>query len=88
MFDMLEDIDDRTLARINILSRLTEPGVAIVYTKGERRILIKRRTPIPAKITFAGENTCKIDIRTRIAEIWPLEIYETNTLTESSRKRV
>jgi len=27
------------------------------------RMRTKRRTPTPAKITFAGENTCKINVR-------------------------
>ena len=38
------------------------------------------------KITFAGENTCKIKIRTQIVEKWLLEIYETNTITKSGGK--
>jgi hypothetical protein len=32
-------------------------------------MLTKRRTPIPANITFAGENTYKIMIRVKILEI-------------------
>jgi hypothetical protein len=32
-------------------------------TKGLRKIHTERRTANPVKITFAGENTCKINTR-------------------------
>ena len=39
---------------------VTDIGVIIASEQGSRRMLTKRRTPIPEKITFAGENTWKV----------------------------
>jgi hypothetical protein len=35
-------------------------GVGMASIQRSRRMLTERRTPTPAKITFAGENTCEI----------------------------
>jgi hypothetical protein len=40
-----------------------------------KTVLTKRRTPIPAKISFAGENTCMIEIRVCIIEELSSEVY-------------
>jgi hypothetical protein len=57
--DTHEDVNEYILARIHIFSRLTNVRVIIARTEriGEiKNDLTKRRTPIPEKIAFAGEN--------------------------------
>jgi hypothetical protein len=44
------------LARIYVFGRLGNVSVIIVGTERSRMTLTKRRTPIPEKITLAGEN--------------------------------
>jgi hypothetical protein len=51
------------------------------------RTLTKRRTPMPANITFAGENICSIGIRARLPTIL-VDIYQTDAFTERSRECV
>jgi hypothetical protein len=54
--DALKEIDEHVLARIHILCGLKGVGFMIAYIKRSARALTKRRTPIPANITFAGGN--------------------------------
>ncbi len=54
--DALKEIDEHVLACIHILRGLRGAGYMIPYIKRSTRALTKRRTPIPANITFAGEN--------------------------------
>jgi hypothetical protein len=68
LFDPLEQIDEHTLTCIDVLSRLTKACVTMTRTKRWKTALTKRRTPIPANMTFAGENTCMIDIRVCMIE--------------------
>lgn len=42
----------------------------------------KRRTPTPANITFAGENTWEQKMRPILDNSW-LEVYQANTLSKS-----
>ena len=67
-FDTLEDVDNSFLASANISNCLNSIGVTTGNTKEERKICTKRRTPTPAKITFAGENTCQIRIRAHVSD--------------------
>jgi hypothetical protein len=54
--DPLKEIDEHVLACIHILRDLRGAGLMITYIKRSTRALTKRRTPIPANITFAGGN--------------------------------
>jgi hypothetical protein len=54
-FDPLKEIDEHALACIHILRRLKGAAFMTTY-KRSTRVLTKRRTPIPANITFAGGN--------------------------------
>jgi hypothetical protein len=45
-----------------------------------------RKTPIPAKIIFAGENTWDLNVRGHILDREHLGIYQANTFAESCRK--
>jgi hypothetical protein len=67
-FYTLEDLKKSVLARANILGCLRAVRVTMDRTKVLRRIRTERRTPIPAKIVFAGENTCKIIMRMQISD--------------------
>jgi hypothetical protein len=62
-FYALEQLKKSFLARANILGCLRVARITMDRTKVLRRIHTERRTPIPAKIVFAGENTCKICMR-------------------------
>ena len=54
--DPLKEVDEHVLACIHILRRLKVPVLWLLILKGSARALTKRRTPIPANITFAGGN--------------------------------
>jgi hypothetical protein len=55
----LEEIDEGVLAGANILGRLRDGGFSVADAQRcvTRILRTRRRTPTPAKITFAGENT-------------------------------
>jgi hypothetical protein len=53
-----------------------------------RMVLTKRRTPIPEKTTFTGENTWGMAIRSIILGRQRIKTDETNTLTKSGGERV
>jgi hypothetical protein len=55
-FDAIESINELILTRAGIFSRLGAPGVRIDCTRETGRTPTKIRTPIPAKIAFAGGN--------------------------------
>ena len=55
-FDADEDVDEHILARIHIFSRLKNASVIAAGTERSRMMLTKRRTPMPEKTAFAGEN--------------------------------
>ena len=67
--DPHEDVDEHILARIYIFGCLTNTSVIIVHTERSRMMLTKRSTPIPEKITLAGENAWGITIRSLILGI-------------------
>ena len=50
------------------------------------RILAERKTPIPAKITLAGENTYKIRFQRLISSRG--ETYQTDSSRDGGRKRI
>jgi hypothetical protein len=54
--DPLKEIDEHALACIHILCGLSDAGLMITNIKRSTRELTKRRTPIPANITFAAGN--------------------------------
>ena len=58
MFDSIKDVRHLFLASARIFSRLGVPvsTARIVYASDTRKIPTNRRTPIPAKIAFAGGN--------------------------------
>ena len=58
----LEYVDKSVLVRPSILSRLRDISVTTAHTKLLRRIHTERRRPIPANMTFAGENTYHINM--------------------------
>ena len=49
-------------------------------------IRTKKRTPMPAKIAFAGENTWRTNIKAEITKNHG-DIHKANALTKGSRKR-
>ena len=57
-------------------------------TKVQQRIRTERRTPTPAKITFAGENACEMDMKEWISDWYIPETYQADTLSKSFRKGV
>jgi hypothetical protein len=65
-FYALEHLKKSVLARANILGCLRAVRITIDRTKVLSRIHTEKRTPIPAKIAFAGENTCEISMRIQI----------------------
>jgi hypothetical protein len=54
--DAHEDVDEHILARFNIFSRLKNVSVIAAHTERSGMMLTKRRTPMPEKTAFAGEN--------------------------------
>jgi hypothetical protein len=56
------------------------------HTKALRRIHTERRTPIPMKITFAGENTYQIDMRGWILDKFILKHTEPTTFPSDFEK--
>jgi hypothetical protein len=58
----LKDVEKSILACAHILNCLRDLVVTMVHAKPSRRLHTESRTPIPANITFAGENTCQVDI--------------------------
>lgn len=66
VLDSLEEIDEHLLTCIDILGRLSNDGIMKPCISKSKKLLTKRRTPIPTKITFAGENTLEMMIRTQI----------------------
>ena len=63
--DALKDVHKSILACTNILSCLKNVCVTMSHAK-LLKIHTERRTPMPAKITLAGENTYQIKIREQI----------------------
>jgi hypothetical protein len=61
-----KDLKKSILARPKILCCLRVVRIMMDRTEVLRRTRTERRTPIPAKIAFAGENTCKISMRMQI----------------------
>jgi hypothetical protein len=56
-FDAAKNVDELVFNRASILSRLKTMGVKVVNRARDTwRTPTKRRTLIPAKITFAGGN--------------------------------
>jgi hypothetical protein len=55
------------LACLNILSCLRNVCVTMFHTN-LLRVHTERRTPMPAKTTLAGENTCQINIRVQTSD--------------------
>ena len=62
IFDLLEDDDERILARNGVLCRLYESDIRSLRERSGT-IGTKSKTPALAKMTFAGENTWKYEIR-------------------------
>jgi hypothetical protein len=67
-FYALEHLKKSILACANILGCLRTVRITIDRTKILRKIHTERSTPIPAKIAFAGENTCKRTMRIQISD--------------------
>ena len=61
----LKDVDKSVLACSNVFSCLGNACVTIAHTN-IIRIHTERRTPTPAKITLAGENSCHTNMRKQI----------------------
>jgi len=55
-FNAVEDVNELVLAGADILGRLKIPGIKIGCARKSQSSLTERRTPIPAKIIFAGGN--------------------------------
>jgi hypothetical protein len=84
-FNALEDLKKSVLARTNILGCLGAVGITMDRTKVLRRIHTERRTPIPAKIVFAGENTCGKSMRMQISDTFIYGAYQANAFSEGPR---
>ena len=67
-FDAFEDVNECVLACLSVLSRLRDVIITMAYAKPIRRLHTERRTPTPANMTFAGENTCQTDMSIQISE--------------------
>jgi hypothetical protein len=72
-FYALEDVKKGILACANIFRCLLDVDIKMASAEASGRIQTKRRTPTPAKITFAGENTCQMRLRVQISQIYVLE---------------
>jgi len=59
----LEHVEKSVLVRADVLSCLRIVRITMDRTKVIRRVHTKKKTPNPIKITFAGENTCQINMR-------------------------
>ena len=62
----LEDLKKSVLARTSFLGCLRAISITMDQTRMLRKVHTKRRTPIPTKIVFAGENTYNKIISMRI----------------------
>ena len=60
----------------------------MVREKEYRGIRTKRRTPTPAKITFAGENACQINMRKQTQTSSCLGTYQAHALSKSRREGI
>ena len=85
VLDALEQIGKGFFACADILGGLTKIAVEYTSTTGSRRILTKKRIPIPAEITFAGGNICE-NIQAGMRR--PIETYQSNPLSQSHRECV
>jgi hypothetical protein len=47
-----------------------------------RRVQTNKRTPIPAKTTLAGENTCQVNMRVQNSDEFTCRTYQTNALSK------
>ena len=63
-----KDVDKSVSACLNILCCLRDESVTIHTVTKLARILTERRIPIPANMTFAGENTCQMSMRLQISD--------------------
>ena len=57
MFDATKLVEERISKVSCVLGRLELFSLTTLYAGEPRKIRTKRRTPIPAKTTFAGVNT-------------------------------
>jgi hypothetical protein len=64
----LEYVDKSVLVRPSILGRLRDKSVTMAHTKLLRNVHTERRRPIPANMTFAGENTCHMNMSVHISD--------------------
>jgi hypothetical protein len=64
----LEDLKKSVLVSANTFGCLKAVRITMDRTKVLRRIHTEIRTPIPTKIAFAGENTCKISKKMQISD--------------------
>ena len=82
----LEYLRKSVLVRANGLSCLRIVRITIDRTKVLRRVHTERRTPNPIKITFAGENTCRTNMRGYISDKFCSEAYRADTFSECLRE--
>jgi hypothetical protein len=61
ILDPVEEIGKGFFTCVDVLGSLTDIGIENDSKEGSRRILTKKRIPMPAEITFAGENICQND---------------------------
>jgi hypothetical protein len=61
VLDTLKEIGKGFFTRADVLGSLTDIDIENDSKKRSRKILTKKRIPIPAEITFAGENICEIN---------------------------
>ena len=65
-FDSFEDVHNSVLTCLNVLSCLRD--VCVTMCAELLRIRTERRTPIPVKITLAGENACQVIMSVQISD--------------------
>jgi hypothetical protein len=80
---VLEDFKESISAHANILSCVRADFITMDGRKVLRRINSERMTPIPAKITFVGENTCKRSMRMQILDRSPITDKERSQLNRT-----
>ena len=85
-FYALEDVTKSVLTCSNILGCLRNVRIRMDRTKVLREIHTERRTPIPANITFAGENSCRIIMGVQISDTASWNIPDQHLLRGSPRR--
>jgi len=64
MLHASEDVDERILIGFYLLSRLRDLGVTVAQAQKLWKTLTESKTPMPTKMSFAGDKTFKTSKQT------------------------